>query len=225
MDVAQFEQFVKILHTNLPKFNVKYKDESLFMRLLGTLLFFNADFMSKFSTTIGSTVYLPSRKYVSQHATEAGMILAHEYVHARDANKITGVLFSFLYSFPQILALLFIACGFLWWPLFILALVMLAPFPAPFRAKLEVRGYTMSLFMYNHVMKQNNITNEERKLRLYIDASHISDNYFKGSMYYKMWPWGVEKKLHNIVDSIIAEQSINNQYFSEVQHAWDTSLT
>ena len=75
------------------------------MKILGTILFFNKTFMTGFITTVGYTVYWPSREKLESSGLGALSTLAHEYRHAQDAKKITRVLFGFLYLLPQILAL------------------------------------------------------------------------------------------------------------------------
>ena len=102
--MTRFEKFETSLAEKLPGFEVKFKDESTLMKIIDKILFFNKTFMTGFITTIGSTVYWPSRERLEQSGLGALSTLAHEYRHAKDAKKITGVLFSLLYLLPQILA-------------------------------------------------------------------------------------------------------------------------
>ena len=123
---------------------VKYKDESWLMKLIGGLMFFNRGFMTNFITTIGETVYFPTRQSVESDYHEAWMTLAHELVHVEDYRK-NRPLFMLGYCMPQLLAALALLAPILWswWPL--LALVFLAPLPAPWRRNAELRGYAMSM--------------------------------------------------------------------------------
>ena len=49
---------IKIIAANMGV-SIKYKDNSWFMKVLSKILFFNKKFMTRFTTTIGKTVYFP----------------------------------------------------------------------------------------------------------------------------------------------------------------------
>lgn len=179
-----------------PNFEVKFKDESKFMKLLGMILFSNKFFMTNYITTIGQKVYWPSKEHYESNPESSFKVLAHEAVHIFDSMK-TPIQFNLGYLFPQILALpmvLFpvlitlVACSVLspWWLLSLLLLVFLAPIPAPFRKKSEVRGYGMTLRV--SMWRYGSISN-------YM-FQKIVDN-FTGPNYYFMWPFKkqVEKEL------------------------------
>ena len=57
------ENVIQAAKKYYPELKVEFKDESKFMKFLGVLLFFNKEFMSNYSTTIGNTVYFPSRHF------------------------------------------------------------------------------------------------------------------------------------------------------------------
>lgn len=198
-----FDKFLKKLQEDTPKFNIKYKNESKFMKFLGALLFFNKGFMTKYVTTIGSTVYYPDKLFIEKEKV-AIEILAHEFVHTKDSNK--SFLFSPLYLFPQILApfMLFFMFASIWLGLGLFALFIL-PLPAPFRMHYEVRGYTMSLFMINKFLVDQNKDQEERRKVLYDIAGNINKN-FTSFAYYLMWPFGVTKKLKQNIDKIVSNK-------------------
>ena len=44
-----------------PDFKIVSKQDSKLMRILGKILFFNKDFMTRYITVIGNTVYVPSK--------------------------------------------------------------------------------------------------------------------------------------------------------------------
>lgn len=45
--------YLKELQNTIPDFNIKYKNQSLFIKILGFILFFNKEFMTTLFTTIG----------------------------------------------------------------------------------------------------------------------------------------------------------------------------
>ena len=68
-----FDEFAKNLAAY--DFKIKYKNESLFMKVIGFLLFFNKTFMTNYITTIGSTIYYPSREWCEKNDTAAAQVL------------------------------------------------------------------------------------------------------------------------------------------------------
>lgn len=128
---------------------VRYKDESWLMKLIGKLMFYNPDFSTHFITTLGETVYFPSRSEVETDYQIAWEVLSHEAVHVEDyRNSKPKFLFMLKYMMPQILAVFALLAPVLWswWPL--LALVFLLPLPAPWRRDIEMRGYAMSMAVW-----------------------------------------------------------------------------
>lgn len=165
-----------------PEYKVKFKNESLLMKLLGKIFFFNKDFMTNYTTTIGSTIYFPSRQWLKLRQVSAKVVVLHELIHILDSAKYSQLLFSLMYLFPQCLALLAIPAAFfigLWSLLF---LAFLAPLPAYFRMSLELRAYTFSLY----VMHRFNFKHGYN-IRLETHARHYVDQ-FSTSYYYFMWP-------------------------------------
>ena len=147
-DKAILEDLVKKIKVRLPDFEIRYKDEDLLQRIIGTILFFNPAYMTRFTTTMFGKVYFVSRKWAEANPRQAWKILAHEYVHLLD-DQDHPIWFSASYLFPQIKALgALVTFGAFWSPWFLLSLVFLlalAPWPAPWRAKWEMRGYVMSM--------------------------------------------------------------------------------
>jgi len=107
-------------------FEILYKNESPFMKLLSVVLFFNKGFMDKYITTIGSKVYYPSRKWLQDNELASIEVLAHEIVHIRQSNELGPVPFSLSYLFPQCLGALSLLSllGFIW-PGFLFCLLFL----------------------------------------------------------------------------------------------------
>jgi hypothetical protein len=142
------EKLPPVIRRRIPRFEIRYKDESLFMKLLGWLAFFNPDFMTKYTTSWLWYVYFPSRAAVEAEPERFGKVLAHEYVHMLDQQKY-GLRFSLSYVSPQLWAVGALgAIGAIWSCWFLLSLLFLlflAPWPSPWRARWEARGYLMTM--------------------------------------------------------------------------------
>ena len=125
-----------------PDFKIVDKRESKLMRLLSKLLFFNKNFMSRYITVIGNTVYVPTKDWIKEDAYRSLSVFCHEWVHMKD-NRRLGPFFKLLYLSPQIFSLLAVL-GF-WNPLWFLFLICLLPVPSPTRSELEMRGYAVTM--------------------------------------------------------------------------------
>jgi len=203
-DLQKFNEFADGLRKYNSNLKIKYKNESLLMKVIDKLLFFNKTFMTDFTTTIGNTVYFPDRTFVEEKSISARNTLAHEFVHTEQINKYTSIIFSFLYFFPQSLSLFVIIflCFGTWVPALI-TLLALAPIPAYFRMKFELEGYQMTLFMINETMKEYGYGTSRRREKLLKIAIEISRMFFVNSTYYFMWPFGVESQLTETVEKIL----------------------
>jgi len=157
-----------------PDFKIIEKKDSRLMRILAKVLFFNKNFMTRYITVIGSTVYVPSKQRMKENPYAALELLCHEWVHMKD-NKAMGALFKLLYLTPQIFSL--VALASLWTGnlLWLLCLIFLLPMPSAARAELEMRGYTVSMAVRWWVLEQEP------------DYERIS-KYFTSSAYYWMYP-------------------------------------
>ena len=168
------------IRSQIPEFELKDKRESRLMIFLSKILFFNKDFMTKYVTTIYPKVYVPELPWKLSNWDEGSSIsamatLAHEYVHLKDRKRM-GLLFNFLYLFPQNLVFFSLLGVFNpWW---YLCLLCALPIPSPTRAWLEYRGYRMTMFVYEHFGAMRNIDD-------FVDwiAEH-----FVNSSYYWMFP-------------------------------------
>src|SRR3990167_3207757 len=121
------DTFDKVSEYGKEQFDLKiaFKDESKFMKFLGALLFFNRKFMTTYSTTVGTTVYFPSKSWLNENRDRAARILAHELVHIDDAKDVGEIGFSYSYLFPQILSTISVAAFLGSSPLFLLFLLFL----------------------------------------------------------------------------------------------------
>lgn len=170
-----------------PNLKIKYKDTSFWMKALSILLFFNKDFMSKFTNTFGSSIYYPSKQYVENNPIISEVTLLHELVHMHDFKKKGAILYSFLYGFPQILFIFFLPIFFFSWKIaLVLCLISLLPLPAYFRMNFEKRGYLCSLYALNAFGKKLNISPAD--IQNTLDKNkEIFYKEFSSPSYYFMW--------------------------------------
>ena len=180
-----FQDLVTAAQSYFPDLKVEYKDHSSFMKFLGTLLFFNPNFMTNYITTIGSTVYFPNEQHVQDNQVHASTILMHELVHIYDTHRLSRIVFSFLYLMPQILALPCLLLFLISWKLALpLMLFFLLPLPAYFRMYFERRAYFTTLYVMNALSNKYQLnTNLQDSVDYYVSQ-------FTGSAYYFMWRFG-----------------------------------
>lgn len=221
MIIDRFNKFVSLLKIKEPGLKISYKNESKFMKFLGLLLFFNKNFMTEFVTTIGKTIYFPSKEIVEKALDYKWLsVLAHEFIHISDYKK--NPLFTILYLFPLVLAptmLLFMLK--VWWLGLMLFVIFLLPLPAIGRMMYEVRGYTMTLVFANEVYKEQKLSDENIKTNLSSLANELNI-YFTGSTYYFMWPFGVKKKLAQAVEQILEGKLSESLYVEILQDFKDS---
>jgi len=181
-DDQLFGTLQAVIKKRVPKFKIKYKDESKWQKFIGKIAFFNKGYMTDYTTTLGSTVYFPSREFVRESNMRAFKILAHEYVHILDRQKLP-IVFELLYVFPQFLSmfsLLAILSFFfgMWWLLSLVALLALLPWPAVGRTSIEMRGYAMNIAI--NIWRHGHLSANTKKW--------LTET-FTGSNYYYMWPY------------------------------------
>lgn len=99
------EAYIQQLRAELPRFDVRYKDESPLQRLLGRLLWpFNREYMTRYTTVMFGRVYFPSRAWCAEvgEAT-VYLVLRHEAVHLRDARRYPLIFhLSYLLMLPAV---------------------------------------------------------------------------------------------------------------------------
>jgi hypothetical protein len=165
-----------------PNVQIKYKNESVLMKTLGVILFFNPQFMD-YITTIGTTIYYPTREFVRDAPISSTIDLLHELVHVRDAQNENKILFGLLYLLPQLLVLLGLPLLFIFgWKIALFSLIFLAPLPAYFRMKDEKKAYTISMYVVNKLNQHGYSINLDVQKQFFVSQ-------FKGSSYYFMWPF------------------------------------
>lgn len=166
-----FNEALKNAKSLYPNIKIKYKDESFFMKFLSILLFFNKDFNTKYITTIGNSIYFPSKEYVNKNDSSCVDILCHELVHIQQSQD--DKYFKLKYLFPQILALgAFLAFIH---PIFFIFLLFALPIHAKFRAEYEYNAYVVT--MYCKFNRNNNLD-----VKALIDG--IINNFTKSSYYW-----------------------------------------
>jgi uncharacterized membrane protein len=197
-----FDSLVQAAQNYFPSLRIRYKNESWLMKIIGAILFFNKGFMTDYITTIGSTVYFPSREFVANHAASADIILLHELIHIHDAQRLTRLLFSILYLFPQILALMFFPLLLISWKLALPFLLFLLPVPAYFRMQFEKRAYLTSLYALKRLSKRLVF------LPLLKSQEILFIDQFVGAGYYWMWPFrdGLQKEFDAAIDRVNSDQ-------------------
>jgi len=206
---VQLQEFVDYARQYIPKFKIAFKDKSKFMKLLSVILFFLPSFMTRYTTTIGYTVYFPSETNLDKNPEGNLRVLAHEFVHMMDYKKY-NILFSLGYIFPHIFAVfsLFALMAISFSNLWLLSLLMLLlalPLPAYFRMYFELRGYTMSAAF--NVWTGSNFPKEDWLLSI-----------FAGSSYYFMWPFkdNMKKRMVVMFDRIKDDSILQDQTFKAV---------
>lgn len=158
MDMPSLDQAVRVVRDHIPGFGIRYKDESWSSKVIAVLVWiFNRRYLTAYTTTRYPRVYFPSRAWVKKNPRVATKVLLHEFVHLWD-RKQERIWHVFGYGFPQILFLFFLPVFIValcipgpalkWWVTGIaggLALLSLVPWPAWFRRRAELRGYTMNM--------------------------------------------------------------------------------
>jgi hypothetical protein len=205
-DTQSFDTLANTIKGRVPGFQIKFKNESPFMKFLGKIMFFNKSFMTNYVTTIGKTIYFTDRKEFEKNRGSYFKTLCHEYVHVMDYVQ-RPICFILGYIFPQFLSIFSLGAILAvinpWFLLFLLALLFAAPIPSPGRAETEFRGYGMSC-----------------KVRIWggeiIDAGLLNRyaDAFTTSAYYFMWPFrkNVDERLREYINTDVCLRDCNPAY-------------
>jgi hypothetical protein len=195
--------FVKSM---IPGFQVKFKNQSRLMKVLGVPLWpFNRTFMTEYVTTLRWTVYFPSGESIKNNPENAIEPLMHEFIHLWDRRQ-NGVWFSVGYLSPQIWAIVPFAglAAFGWlFPVSTDCLMLgtgvlcLAPWPSLWRTRFELRGFTVTLAYKQWTLGVLAST----------EGKEWIEKQFTGWYYYKMWPF--KNNLANRIDTIIEQIRAN----------------
>jgi hypothetical protein len=190
-----FNDLVAKAQTYFPDLQIKYKDQDTFMKIVGTLLFFNKSFSNDFITTIGDTQYWPSQQFITDNPQSSSEIFIHECTHMYDEKRLSSLVFKLGYLFPQLLALPVLLLLFvLTWKIVLpLVLLCVLPWPAPWRAYFERRAYFVSMRVGYSVFGWD--PNQ-------MGSSFAS--YFKDSSYYWMMPFGEDARFATEAQNLLA---------------------
>lgn len=191
MYLPSLDQAVRVVRDHIPGFEIRYKDESWSSKVIAVIVWiFNRRYLTDYTTTRYPRVYFPSRAWVKENPRVATKVLLHEFVHLWDRQQ-KRVWHVFGYGLPQILFLfllpIFIVAlcipgpALKWWVTGIaggLALLSLAPWPAWFRRRAELRGYAMNIAI-----------NVWRYGSLASGTVQWIVEHFTGWEYFRMWPF------------------------------------
>lgn len=114
IDVEKLHAFEAVVASQVPGFQLLYKDGSLLMGVLGFFTYpFNPRFMTSFTTTLAPRVWFPSKQAYESDPSSSFGVLAHEMVHLYDSARYP-ILMPATVALPQLLAIgTFVAYGLL----------------------------------------------------------------------------------------------------------------
>lgn len=188
---------------------VRPKSESRLLKLVRPVIeLFNERFWDGYITTLGTTIWVPDGWLEKGDVKSRLQTIAHECIHVKQSKKLSNALYSFLYLFPQSLALFsllsFLAIGFginwLWCLLFLLCL---APLPAPFRYMFELEAFRVKILFFEHAWE----TTPSMKMWA---KEGITKNLSK-SNYYFTWPF--PKMIHRDLNK---EDKLNKEQYNKI---------
>lgn len=215
---SRIVKFISLLKEKY-EIHVAYKDSSSFMKFLSKILFFVPDFQTRFTTTIGNTIYFPNEDRLKDESSLS--LIAHEVRHIHDSQL--DKLYNLKYLFPQILSLLFFGLCFVSFWFLIPAFLSLVPLPAYWRMKIELNGYTTTLFVNNLLLEEKNVIPEQRLNKLLEISSRI-DDAFTGPSYYFMWFFGVQSQLNDAIYKILeGKLQEEDLFYKFIKESFDSS--
>jgi hypothetical protein len=172
--MSEYELLLIEIRKDFPKFSLKDKASSTFMKLLDLCLklitFWRMKtFMSKFTTTIGYTVYTPA-SWEGMSTKVRCLILKHEAVHMQQRKDHGSFWFSFSY--------------------------LLLPFPvlwAYYRMKYEMEAYEVTVQVKWEYFGRRGFTPQAREAMI---------KRFTGPSYFWTWPW--RKRIETWYDELVS---------------------
>jgi hypothetical protein len=166
----------------------KYKSSSVTQKLISYIVFvFNPSYMTSYITILGNTFWIPD-DFLKSPALTILEVVTHETIHKKDTKNDGKALFWFLYASPQVWAIpaFLIILGLVlflkWcWLLIFLSLIFVAPWPAYWRYKYELRGYRTTLLFAKYIYNVNSVEMQTIKNQI---AGQLSEKW-----YYFIWPF------------------------------------
>lgn len=169
-----------------PKFSIKYKDQSILMKIIGWFLFcsFNQFFMKEEATSLSQTIYFPNSSFIKRKPLTSIVFLCYELVHIHNKQRLFPGVYCLSYLFPQVLLPFLLPLFLISWKLALpLMILFLLPLPAYFRMQYEKQAYLASLYCM-HTLNQ--------KYDYHIDISgqlEVFVEQFSSRHYYWMFPF------------------------------------
>lgn len=209
---SELSALVKQIEAEAPGFKLAEKRDSKLMWFFyyaGLMRFWMPNFMETVWMTLGKTVNVPYLETFGKDLQGDYATLWHERRHVVDlvalekklSKPVAAVAWTVGYGFPQIFALgaLGAVWGSWWW---LLCLLLVAPWPAPIRTYIELRGYTASIEAWHKMGAPLPYPPDEWL------ASMVNET-FCGMKYYKMsWrPKAIEAHLVREMDKLKAAAS------------------
>lgn len=182
-----------------PKLKINYKNESILMKIIGFILFFNKDFLSEYTTTLGNFIYFPNKEIIRKRPISMSIVFLHELVHVYDFNKL-NIIFSILYLTPQIFFIFFIPFTIIFGKIGLLFLLFLLPIPSFFRMYFEKRAYLSSLYVIYKIsnkLKFNPNLNENKETMIF----SLSSYPYYYAWFYKFLNKDFDKSISKILNN------------------------
>jgi len=194
-DTISLYQWMK---QEFPNLKIKFKDDFWIYRFLSK--FIRGEVLYRMTTTLFNVILMSSREKCRKGQRWYFDILAHEFVHLFQFRNPVKLVFTYLA--PQIWILIPVAAILCvtWWHGYVhssqviltiyLPVMMLFPWPSPWRLKAEMEAYTMSLAV--RVWRGKQLT-----------PKHISDKVelMTSIRYWKMG-WNKEKTIDKFMNYI-----------------------
>jgi hypothetical protein len=214
MPHTQVQDFINYTKKYTPRLKLAFKSNSKFMKFLGTLLFFNPDFMNT-TTTLGNTIYLPDENKYNANPDNYLTDVVSGFIHIMDYKKF-NILLPITFLLPQLLAPLVVPFSFLgfhhshYWLFALFGILLLLPLPSYFRFKWKLREHLAGDALEYWENKYRNLPLSMAYLNNYLNAT-----------FWFMWPFR-ENMVNRIQKGLTAikNNSILKDRAFRIIHDW-----
>jgi hypothetical protein len=179
-----FKNLVLAAQQYFPSLKIKYKDNSILMKILAKLFFFDKTFKDN-STTRGFTIYLPSPTFIKMHPVSGAVIFLHELAHLYYRQKM-GIFFNLLYLMPQLLILPSLLLFLISWKVALPVILLVSMLPAYFRMHFEKQAYLSSIYVIEKLSVKLNFNPH------LVEQSEFLYDQFNGCIY--SWKYGFDAR-------------------------------